>query len=307
MSFRLFIYYCALCGGGGAFAGWVFGRAFTESEGVVAQGYKGMWLGVALALALALVDALWNFALRQVLPITLRVLTAVCVGGLAGLFGGLVGQALYSWQPWGACLVFGWTVVGLLIGLSLGVFDLLASLALGRDPAGAIRKTTKTLLGGTIGGIAGGSLSLFLRSTWTGLLQDKPSDLLWSPSALGFVALGGCIGLMIGLAQVLFKEAWLKVEAGFRAGREIILSKNEIIIGRAEACDIGLFGDSSIDKTHARIIRQGNDYFLTDAASTTGTYINEERIYEPRRLYAGDVIRVGRAILRFDERQKKTP
>ena len=32
MSFRLFIYYCALCGGGGALAGWAIGRVFASGE-----------------------------------------------------------------------------------------------------------------------------------------------------------------------------------------------------------------------------------------------------------------------------------
>ena len=30
---------------------------------------------------------------------------------------------------------------------------------------------------------------------------------------------------MIGLAQVILKEAWIKVDAGFRAGRELILHR----------------------------------------------------------------------------------
>ena len=41
---------------------------------------------------------------------------------------------------------------------------------------------------------------------------------------MGFVVLGLCMGLMIAVAQVVLKEAWLKVEAGFRKGRELLLS-----------------------------------------------------------------------------------
>ena len=107
MSFRLFIYYCALCGGGGALVGWGLGRLLTRSSDVVGQGLKGLWLGICLALALSLVDALWNFSFRQIGPLLARVLTAVLVGGLAGLFGGLVAQLLYRWKNWGAFLVFG--------------------------------------------------------------------------------------------------------------------------------------------------------------------------------------------------------
>ena len=126
---------------------------------------------------------------------------------------------------------------------------------------------------------------------------------LWSPSAWGFVALGACIGLLIGLAQVILKEAWLKVEAGFRKGREVILSKPEITIGRAESCDIGLFGDPQIEKLHARIRQEGNRYVLIDEGA--GTYVNEELIHGSRLLHSGDAIRLGKCVLRFGERQKQ--
>ena len=32
------------------------------------------------------------------------------------------------------------------------------------------------------------------------------------------------------------------------AGREIMLTKDETTIGRAESCDIGLFGDNAIER-----------------------------------------------------------
>ena len=222
---------------------------------------------------------------------------------LAGLLGGLLGEALYGRWHWGVLLVLGWTLVGLLVGLSVGVFDLLARLAQGGDPYGAVRKVGNGLLGGALGGVVGGTLSLLLRGAWAGLFEGKPSDLLWSPSATGFVALGACIGLMVGLAQVILKEAWLKVERGFRAGRELILSKPVVTIGRAEACDVGLFGDPGVDKLHARILRRGNGYLVEDADSSGGTYLNGERVDGPARLRSGDAIRVGRCVLRFGERR----
>ena len=253
-------------------------------------------------------DALWVFSLRRFVSIGLRVATAVLVGMMGGLLGGLVSQALYGWKEFGAFLVFGWTITGFLIGVSLGVFDLLSSLLRGQDPGAALRKILKGVLGGTLGGILGGILSLLLLGGWTRLLRLLGGDVevesrLWSPSAWGFVALGACIGLLIGLAQVILKEAWLKVEAGFRKGREVILSKPEITIGRAESCDIGLFGDPQIEKLHARIRQEGNRYVLIDEGA--GTYVNEELIHGSRLLHSGDAIRLGKCVLRFGERQKQ--
>src|SRR5207253_3058764 len=77
---------------------------------------------------------------------------------------------------------------------------------------------------------------------------------LWTPIGLGFVAIGASIGLLVGLAQIILKEAWIKVEAGFRPGRELIIAKEKTTIGRAEGSDIALFGDSGVEKTHANIV-----------------------------------------------------
>ena len=89
---------------------------------------------------------------------------------------------------------------------------------------------------------------------------------------IGLVILGLCIGLFIPLAQVVLKEAWVKVEAGFRPGREIMLSKDETLIGKAESCDIGLFGGQGLEKQHARIILKNGQYFLADLDTPGGTY-----------------------------------
>jgi hypothetical protein len=305
MSFRLFIYYCTLAGAASALAGWALGRALTEGDGLLVQGLKGLYLGLVLALALALVDALWNFTLGRVLSILGRAVTAACLGGMAGLLGGLVGEGLYRAWDVGALLVVGYTLVGLLIGLSVGVFDLMASVALGSNPRGALRKVRSGLIGGALGGVLGGMLSLLLHNSWAGLFAGRDADLLWSPSAAAFAALGACIGLMVGLTQVILKEGWLRVEKGFRAGREQILARGETTVGRAENCDVGLFGDAEVNRLHARIVRSGQDFVLADAGSSTGTYVNNERLTAPRVLRGGDLIRVGRSLLRFGERTKR--
>jgi hypothetical protein len=305
MSFRLFIYYCALCGAAGAFLGWALGRWLVPAGDVLAQGVKALWLGLAVALLLGLLDAVWNLALRRVVAVLLRVLVVVVVGGAGGLLGGLVGQLLYSATGWAAFYVFTWALTGLLVGASLGVFDLLASVVRGQDPRDAIGKVLKGVLGGLTGGILGGVLSIALHRVWGDYFQGKAEDRLLSPSAFGFVALGACIGLLIGLAQVILKDAWLRVEAGFRSGRELILSRPETTLGRAEGCDVGLFGDPGIDRVHARIVHQGADHVLIDNASVGGVYVNGQRVEGARLLRSGDEIRLGRSVLRFGERRKK--
>jgi hypothetical protein len=309
MSFRLFIYYCALCGGAGAFGGWALGRWLTREASpdreVFNSGVKGLFLGLGIALLLGLTDALWNFSLHQFLSVFVRVLMAVLVGSAGGLLGGIVGQWLISNWNYEFLLVLGWTLTGMLVGMSLGVFDLLAALVRNQETRGPLRKTINGLIGGTAGGVLGGVLYSYLFRAWLALFKDKPDEQLWSPSSWGFVVLGMCIGLLIALAQVILKEAWLRVEAGFRKGREQILSKQTVTIGRAERCDVGLFGDMLVEKVHCRIVRNGDHYVLTDEGTASGTYVNEERIDGPRTLRSGDRIRLGRSVLRFGERAKR--
>ena len=55
----------------------------------------------------------------------------------------------------------------------------------------------------------------------------------------------------------------------------MMLTKDETTIGRAEACDIGLFGDNAIEKLHARIVQKGNRYLLADDDTPGGTFLND--------------------------------
>jgi hypothetical protein len=281
MSFRLFVWWCALCGGWAALLGWAVGRWVGGDDPLGSAGLKGLCLGLPIALALGLVDAVWIFSLRQFRRVLPRVLTCVGVGTV-----GVVGQLLFGWRGWAFCLVLGWGLTGLMVGVSLAAYDFLYAWVRQQDLRDERRKVLRVVAGGGGGGLVGGLLYLILRGVLGGVFPDKPD--LWSPSATGFVALGLCIGLWIGVARVALQEAWLKVEAGFRSGRELLLDKPELTLGRGEGCDLGLFGDPAIDRLHARIARQGDGYVLLDAGS------------------AGDLIGVGAARVRFLERGKQS-
>jgi hypothetical protein len=303
MSFRLFIYYSAVGGAWAAFFGWLFGRIPLHMSGVLRSGLKGLLLGLAVALVLALLDALWNYSIYKVFEIVPRVVVAAVIGSTGGLLCGVVGQALINWIGEGVAAaiiqIMGWTVAGLLIGTSLGLYDLLLGLLRQQSIRGSLRKFINGALGGTLGGLLGSSLLVAL--AWA-LFRNKAEP--WSPGAIGFVTLGACVGLLIGLSQVLLKEAWLRVESGFRPGRELILAKPELTIGRAENCDVGLFGDNSVERLHARIYVEGERYYLMDNGTPSGTYLNDVKIAGPTPLSNGDRIRVGRNVLFFGERAR---
>ncbi len=304
MSFRLFVYYCALSGGWAALVGWVLGHSLTQSMGPLASNsLKGMFLGITVAAALGFIDSLWNHSLGQVGRILVRVAGGAVVGCVGGLLGGLIGHALYD--TWNGFFIIAWTLVGFLVGASIVLVDVLNGLRQPKDMPGAIKKFTKCLIGGTVGGLLGGVLALLLKIVAASLFPDKDQNSLWSPTALGFIALGACIGLLVGLAQVILKEAWIKVESGFRAGRELILAKESTVIGRAEGSDIALFGDQGVEKAHARILLDKGHYFLEDSETPGGTFVNDEKINGRVPLKNGDLIRVGKSVLKFSEKPKK--
>lgn len=298
MSFKLFIYYCALCGGWAAFLAWGmaqvggFNPRTSSLKEIVSAPLTAGVLGLLVAGAVGAMDALLNAVGSQRL---VRVGICLAIGLVGGLVGGLIGQLLYNLSHW--TLVVGWILMGVAVGASVGVFDLVRAVTAKEDRRAPLKKVLNGVLGGLVGGLMGGLPFGFL----AGLGKLDRSGL-----AIGLVMLGACVGLMIGLAQVFLKEAWIKVESGFRAGREVMLTKDATTIGRAESCDIGLFRDNTIERLHAKISLQANRYYLSDENTPAGTFVNNARVSQPTPLKNGDLIRVGSCELRFGERQKRT-
>ncbi len=305
MTFRAVVWNSALCGGWFALLGWVLGRVLWPmleiDHPLLQTGFNGACLGLCVALGLSFVDIQWNRARRVSLGSLARLNTAALVGAAGGFLGGLGGQALSEQFAEPVYLVPGWAFTGMLVGFAVGAFDLLRSRS-HKDRAGtARRKVFRGVFGGLLGGVLGGFAALSVRDTWTPLFENRPPGLLWSPGGTGFVVLGSCIGYVIGLMQVIMKDAWVQVESGFRAGRELLLTRQSTVIGRDGTADIALFGDPDIEPTHARIELHEGRYMLADGGAPGGTWLNGRRITEPTPLRSGDLIQVGRSTLRFSE------
>lgn len=304
MSFRRFIYYCTLIGAWAAFVGWAVARLIGPRNDTVQAAIYGLSLGLTVAFGLSLVDALWNFSPSQFLSIFGRVAVATIIGLVgSSACGGLAGY-LFSMGNWSILFLLSWIGLGLLIGLAVSVFDVLAGL-LRKDVRGPMTKLVKCTLGGTAGGILGGIFAWTLKFPVGNALGDPGGNNLWTPTAVGFVTLGGLIGLLVGLSQVVLLEAWIRIEAGFRPGRDLVLSRDRTMIGRAEGSDIALFGDTGVEKHHALIVLERGGYYLEPLPDTPGTYINEQQVVVRTRLVAGDLIRVGKSLLRFNQRRKR--
>ena len=156
MSFRLFVYYCAMCGGCSAYVAWALGKAISVSNRVLEAGMKGLLLGMLIGMGLAAVDAFWNSSTKRPFIALARIIVGFILGCLAGFFGGVIGQAFLSWLNLSLFFVFGWTLTGFLVGASLGVYDFLDRIFSNQELGGARRKILNGVMGGSVGGFLGG-------------------------------------------------------------------------------------------------------------------------------------------------------
>jgi pSer/pThr/pTyr-binding forkhead associated (FHA) protein len=77
------------------------------------------------------------------------------------------------------------------------------------------------------------------------------------------------------------------------------LRPGETVVGRADG-DIRFPQDFHVSGRHARVVEREGHYFLADNGSRNGTFI---RIHKEVELCTGDVVRVGKQLLRFDDDQ----
>jgi pSer/pThr/pTyr-binding forkhead associated (FHA) protein len=182
--------------------------------------------------------------------------------------------------------LIGWTFMGLMLGIGVG----LASLSLSNVLKGG--------LGGLIGGFVGGAgFDLIGAFSQSGLASRL----------IGFCVIGLAIGFFIGLVHQLTKSAWLAVEAGRLKGRQFRLEGTTVMLGRAEENAVGLFGDSGVQPRHAAISRQRDGYTLKNLAIAAGTLVNGKRV-EMVQLHDGDRVKISNYELIFHLRtDRRTP
>ncbi len=100
----------------------------------------------------------------------------------------------------------------------------------------------------------------------------------------------------------------LWVTEGKERGKRLSVDA-DLLIGRSAPEDDGRLGDDlELSRRHARVSR-GADGRLTieDLGSANGTFVNDERIDAPRTLDLGDVVRVGKTVLRVTDRTGAVP
>ena len=92
-------------------------------------------------------------------------------------------------------------------------------------------------------------------------------------------------------------QALLLVKRGPNEGSTFLIESERTTAGRDPSNDVFL-DDVTVSRKHAVVERRADAFFVKDAGSLNGTYVNGERV-EMTKLASGDEIQVGRFKLEF--------
>lgn len=301
--------------------------------GIVFKAILGMAAGIAAwAIAEPFKPGFENVLAWQKFELVLFSLWGSFIGGAVGFANGYSrGSKMHMLREFGLGAVFG--LIGILIGRGISTpFAAMIGTPLtmiGRTGAfacfgaalgGAIgfntfvpRRALQGLIGGGIGGAIAGSLFDPVAGLLAGItlvtqgVQAGALGEIGGPSrALTGALLGGAIAMMIGIVEALSKSVWLRLELGRNEGKEWVLDKPTMTLGRSERADIPLFGDPNVAPLHAVIQKRGAAYVVVDQGSPIGTGVNGQRIQEAF-LNPNDVVQLGGMNLRFLSKNVAAP
>ena len=229
-----------------------------------------------------------------------RIFLAGAVGLIFGFVGGFLSSVLaeiiymplthYAMSRQGS-LSFGLQTAG------RGIAWAMAGATMGLGQGIALRSKRLLLygfLGGLIGGLLGG---LFFDPIDLLILgADKPSSDIsrW----VGFGIIGLTVGLMIGIVELLARDAWLRMTEGPLVGKEFLVFKDVMRMGSSPRSEIYLFNDPAVSAQHA-IIRTTGDIYEIENSSTESPVCVNGRPINRSRLRHGDRISLGRTSFTF--------
>ncbi|GGJ54158.1 FHA domain-containing protein [Deinococcus roseus] len=242
-------------------------------------------LSVPLAAALVAAENLIGLRGRWNRDLTRILLPALLVGAGAGG----IAQVFYGWMqngqpPTRFMRALAWTLLGAGVGLLLGFNDR------------SVKKAFRGLLGGAAGGFLGG---LLFDSFTVFSLGDGDTGTV--SRGVGFTVLGAAIGFMLQITQDLLKSAWLLgTTTGPYEGKQYILTKNRVTVGRSDANDVALYHDKTVALQSGALSREGGLWFWEGQ----DVLVNGQTT-QKKALQSGDRLRIGQNEFVFQEKGGK--
>lgn len=272
----------------GGFIAWgltemFFGRALAQDLPTLARfgldAFYGLLSGLILGLALGIGHRTLTRRRWWIPPLSA---TLGSVGGCVGLlWGEAFFQLLRSLEL--PARTIGWALFGFILGSSQGI------------ARGSWAGAKRAGIGGALGGAIGGLLFALLPFI-TNLPDPTCRGLAW-------VLMGALIGSTSVLFERLLAGATLKVASGRLEGKEFVLDKPKLSIGRDERCDIPLYYDRNIRPRHATLEWSGTSYRLKPVSGAT--VIVNGQLVPVKELSHNDVLLIGNTRLVYRLRAGK--
>lgn len=244
-----------------------------------------------------------------------RVLLSGSVGLLVGFIGGFIAQifagiiyapltALAMDQQVAGGELGDLTTMGMLTQVTgRALAWCLAGMSMGLAQGIAMRSGRLLLygfLGGAIGGLLGG---IVFDPIDLLLFADDHSSAHWS-RLVSLATIGVTVGLMIGIVELLARDAWLQMLKGPLSGKEFLIFKDVVNLGASPRSDIYMFNDDQVADRHATI-RASADHFELEAVTAGAPVLVNGRSIERTRLQSGDEITLGDTVFVFQRRTTK--
>lgn len=255
------------------------GFAIGAVDGLVCRMWRRAVLSGLVGMAVGSIGGLVLSIIANLIYAPMSTFAAGQEGGLAHGMNALG----FAVQVFGRC--FAWGLVGVAMGLGQGI---------------ALR-SNRLLVFGLIGGVAGGVIG--------GLLFD-PIDLVrdssdvpsaWLSRMVGITVIGLSVGAMIGVVELLARDAWLRMEQGPLAGKEFLVFKDVMRIGASSRSDIYLFNDPLVLDHHATLRASGEAIEIESADQGKQVLVNDRPV-RLARLRHGDRIGIGRTVFVYQQR-----
>jgi serine phosphatase RsbU (regulator of sigma subunit) len=77
---------------------------------------------------------------------------------------------------------------------------------------------------------------------------------------------------------------------------DFLVESESVVIGRASSADL-VIPDRFLSRHHAKLYRDGEEWFLEDLGSRNGTVLNQQAVERPSRLRSGDQIRFSGSVI----------
>lgn len=171
----------------------------------------------------------------------------------------------------------GWAVMGIFIGAGEGI------------RAKSFIKIKTGILGGFIGGIAGGFSLEYLIYLWP--------DIVFARFA-GFIIFGIMLGFFYGLVESKMSFGKLHLLNGKFKGREFIINQRTLQIGKKRINEIVLSGYDKIQDIHAELKITGDELFIKPKSLNNRVLVNDRQI-DNHKLIRDDVVQLGNAKLLY--------